>query len=138
MDMGTTTATTTTKSIDAATTSSSDSDKSPWLNSTSISSMVNENNQNDSNNKQQQQQQRRRPRAELMNRLSDALSLLPRDIQELIVDRLIQAITSPQEIQSCLNVTNALKEVAIAAAVAAGGGTDTDLPVSTVPQSPKN
>lgn len=36
-----------------------------------------------------------RPRPELMNRLSDALSALPRDIQELIVDRLIQAITSP-------------------------------------------
>lgn len=40
-----------------------------------------------------------RPRPELMNRLSDALSALPRDIQELIVDRLIQAITSPKEIQ---------------------------------------
>jgi heat shock transcription factor 2 len=36
-----------------------------------------------------------RPRPELMNRLSDALSALPRDIQELIVDRLIQAIASP-------------------------------------------
>lgn len=40
-----------------------------------------------------------RPSPELMNRLSDALSALPRDIQELIVDRLIQAITSPKEIQ---------------------------------------
>lgn len=48
---------------------------------------------------QQQQQNNNRPRPELMNRLSDALSALPRDIQELIVDRLIQAITSPKEIQ---------------------------------------
>ncbi len=40
-----------------------------------------------------------RPHPDLMNRLSDALSALPRDIQELIVDRLIQAITSPKEIQ---------------------------------------
>jgi HSF-type DNA-binding len=45
----------------------------------------------------------KRPRPELMNRLSDALSVLPRDIQELIVDRLIQAITSP--------VTNLCDEV---------------------------
>jgi heat shock transcription factor 2 len=34
------------------------------------------------------------PDPELMKRLSDALSLLPREIQELIVDRLIAAITS--------------------------------------------
>jgi hypothetical protein len=39
------------------------------------------------------------PRPELMDRLSDALSALPREIQELIVDRLIQAITSPKDIQ---------------------------------------
>jgi HSF-type DNA-binding len=52
-----------------------------------------------------------RPRVELMKRLSDALSLLPRNIQELIVDRLIQAITSPQEIQDSLQVARALEEV---------------------------
>lgn len=43
-----------------------------------------------------------RPRPELMNRLSDALSALPREIQELIVDRLIQAITSPKDIQESI------------------------------------
>lgn len=37
-----------------------------------------------------------RPNPELMQRLSDALQLLPRDIQELIVNRLIDAITSSE------------------------------------------
>lgn len=37
-----------------------------------------------------------RPNPELMRRLSDALQLLPRDIQELIVNRLIDAITSSE------------------------------------------
>ena len=37
-----------------------------------------------------------RPNSELMQRLSDALQLLPRDIQELIVNRLIEAITSSE------------------------------------------
>lgn len=45
-----------------------------------------------------------RPRPELMNRLSDALSALPREIQELIVDRLIHAITSPTNIQENLAI----------------------------------
>ena len=38
----------------------------------------------------------KRPNPELMQRLSDALQLLPRDIQELIVNRLIDAITSSE------------------------------------------
>jgi heat shock transcription factor 2 len=57
-----------------------------------------------------------RPREELMKRLSDALSLLPRNIQELIVDRLVYAITSPQEIQDSLQVARALEEVITASA----------------------
>ena len=36
-----------------------------------------------------------RPDPELMQRLSDALAVLPKNIQEMIVDRLIQSITSP-------------------------------------------
>lgn len=36
-----------------------------------------------------------RPDPELMRRLSDALAVLPKNIQEMIVDRLIQSITSP-------------------------------------------
>ena len=36
-----------------------------------------------------------RPDPELMQRLSDALALLPKNMQEMIVDRLIQSITSP-------------------------------------------
>ena len=51
------------------------------------------------------------PRPALMNKLSDALSVLPREIQELIVDRLIQAITSPKEIQDNISAANALKQV---------------------------
>jgi hypothetical protein len=50
-----------------------------------------------------------RPRPALMNRLSGALSVLPRDIQELIVNRLIQAITSPKEIQEHISAAHALE-----------------------------
>merc|ERR1712238_155899 len=112
-DMGISSTTT----ITDANTTSPITDASPWLTSTSISSVINEyQNCNDNiiNNNDiisNQRQRHRRPRTELMNRLSDALSLLPRDIQELIVDRLIQAITSPKEIQLSLNVTNALEEI---------------------------
>eukprot|EP00980_Cylindrotheca_fusiformis_P013022 scaffold3254_cov98-Cylindrotheca_fusiformis.AAC.3 len=45
-----------------------------------------------------------RPKPELMNKLSDALEVLPTQIQELIVNRLVQAITSPMEIQDSVNV----------------------------------
>jgi len=89
----------------------------PWLTSTPSQASQSGNN---------------RPRAELMNRLSSALSLLPRDIQELIVDRLIQAITSPKEIRESLDVAHALEGVVKAAS--AGGA---DVPVS-VPQSPNH
>lgn len=89
----------------------------PWLNSTSLSDV-----------------DKQRPRPELMKRLSDALSLLPREIQELIVDRLIQAITSPKEIQESLQATEALKDVV--ATATAKNVTPPSLPTS-VPQSPR-
>ena len=69
-----------------------------------------------------------------MKRLSDALSLLPREIQELIVDRLIQAITSPKEIQEALQATEALKDVV--ATASSKTAAPSSLPTS-VPQSPK-
>jgi hypothetical protein len=74
-----------------------------------------------------------RPRDELMTRLSDALSLLPRDVQEMIVDRLIQAIVSPKQIQESIQVAHALDEV-MAAAVASN---DENRRPTSVPQSPK-
>lgn len=66
-----------------------------------------------SNNKNEEAaaKEANRPPPELMNKLSDALSVLPRDIQELIVDRLVQAITSPKEIQDNISAANALKQV---------------------------
>lgn len=45
-------------------------------------------------------QQRASP--ELMAKLSDALATLPLQVQELIVNRLIQAVTAPKEIQEAL------------------------------------
>jgi len=98
---------------------------SPWLNSSPLLDSTSD----DAGSNQQ------RPRAELMNRLSDALSLLPREIQELIVDRLIQAITSPKEIRESLQVTEALKDVV--STVTATNGTAERLPTS-VPQSPRH
>jgi len=99
----------------------------PWLNSTPLTALSSNVDTTGEANKQ-------RPREELMNRLSDALSLLPRDIQELIVDRLIQAITSPKEIQDCLQATAALKDVVATASTKAAA--PASLPTS-VPQSPK-
>merc|ERR1711935_1018899 len=95
-----------------------------WLNSSPLSDSTSDLDSLDDATQQ-------RPRAELMNRLSDALSLLPREIQELIVDRLIQAITSPKEIRESLQVTEALKDV-----VATATATKGTIPTS-VPQSPK-
>jgi len=66
--------------------------------------------------------QNNRPRPELMNKLSEALEVLPREIQQMIVDRLIQAITAPKEIQDNLEVAECLE-------------TATPAPV---PQSPKD
>jgi heat shock transcription factor 2 len=76
-----------------------------------------------------------RPRPELMSRLSDALAVLPRDIQEMIVDRLIEAITSPKEIQDNITAANTLKEVGGMMMSNSGKGGKA-LP-SAVPQSPK-
>ncbi|KAG7348905.1 HSF-type DNA-binding protein [Nitzschia inconspicua] len=67
-----------------------------------------------------------RPSAELMNRLSDALSMLPRDVQEMIVDRLIEAIMAPKVVQESIQVAHALEEVMVR-------GRPT-----SVPQSPKH
>jgi hypothetical protein len=60
-----------------------------------------------------------------MNKLSDALEVLPREIQELIVDRLIQAITAPKEIQDNIQAVECLENTS---------GTQTP---AAVPQSPK-
>ncbi len=99
----------------------------PWLNSTPLTALS-------SNLESADETTKNRPRPELMSRLSEALSLLPREIQELIVDRLIQAITSPKEIQESLQATEALKDVV--ATATASNTTPTRQPTS-VPQSPK-
>jgi hypothetical protein len=62
-----------------------------------------------------------RPDPALMERLSEALAMLPRDIQELIVDRLIQAITSPKQIQDYIQAAQLVKQ-AVSAVANAGGG----------------
>jgi len=99
----------------------------PWLNSTPLTVLS-------SNLESADESMKNRPRPELMSRLSEALSLLPREIQELIVDRLIQAITSPKEIQESLQATEALKDVV--ATATKSNATPARLPTS-VPQSPK-
>lgn len=72
-----------------------------------------------------------RPRPELMERLGDALAMLPPDIQELIVDRLIQAITSPKQIQEHISAVKCLDKVN------STPGGKALLP-SPVPQSPEH
>lgn len=78
-----------------------------------------------SNNNHNNKKNTNKPRPELMQRLSEALEVLPTSIQELIVNRLIQAITAPQEIQKAIsgedeggdeeniNTTNATKSALV-------------------------
>jgi len=99
---------------------------SPWLNSSPLSDSILDDVEGVNDN---------RPRSELMNQLSDALSLLPQEIQELIVDRLIQAITSPKEIRESLQVTEALRDVVSSVT---STNTTTDYLPTSVPQSPRH
>ena len=46
-----------------------------------------------------------------MGKLSDALSLLPREIQEMIVNRLVDSITSPKQIQESISAAHCLEDV---------------------------
>lgn len=53
------------------------------------------------------------PDPELMRRLGDALAALPRGVQELIVDRLIKAITSTDFMESCVQQAAKVEDVDI-------------------------
>jgi hypothetical protein len=71
------------------------------------------------------------PDPELMKRLGDALLLLPRETQEMIVDRLIAAITSTDSLENVFPAAS-LKE----APVKPTKVVSMKLPPSAVPQSP--
>ena len=51
------------------------------------------------------------PDPELMKRLSDALALLPREIQEMIVNKLIASITSTHYLEKNVNVIKTLSDL---------------------------
>jgi hypothetical protein len=73
------------------------------------------------------------PDHELMTRLGDALMLLPKETQEMIVDRLIAAITSTDSLENVSwNPVASLKE----APVKPAKFVSIKLPPSAVPQSP--
>lgn len=73
------------------------------------------------------------PDTELMTRLGDALMLLPRETQEMIVDRLIAAITSTDSLE---NVSWSPKASLKEAPVKPTKVVSMKLPPSAVPQSP--
>jgi hypothetical protein len=75
------------------------------------------------------------PDPELMKRLGDALMLLPRETQEMIVDRLIAAITSTDSLEKIENVSPAalLKEAPVEPTKVVSMKLP---PPSAVPQSP--
>ena len=50
------------------------------------------------------------PDQAMMNKLSDALTVLPKDVQEMLVNRLISTITSPETIKSHMDAVCAEKE----------------------------
>lgn len=70
-----------------------------------------------------------RPDPELMRRLGDALMLLPKEIQELIVNRLIDAITSTDFVPPAVAACDGDKKPAAASAAVAAV-------VESAPQSP--
>jgi hypothetical protein len=76
------------------------------------------------------------PDPELMKRLGDALLLLPRETQEMIVDRLIAAITSTDSLEKIENVSPAalLKEAPVEPTKVVS--MKLPPPPSAVPQSP--
>jgi len=80
----------------------SEDDEADFLTSL-VETPLEENDDNNNNN---------RPDPELMKRLSDALMLLPREIQEMIVERLITAITSTDTLQSSFGDISQAKKVA--------------------------
>jgi hypothetical protein len=50
------------------------------------------------------------PDQAMMNKLSDALTVLPKDVQEMLVNRLISTITSPETMKSHMDAVCAEKE----------------------------
>jgi hypothetical protein len=70
------------------------------------------------------------PDPELMRRLGDALMLLPRETQEMIVDRLIAAVTSADSLEIVTQAAASLKQEAPTKVVTI------KLPPSAIPQSP--
>ena len=52
------------------------------------------------------------PDPELMRRLGDALAVLPRGVQEMIVERLIKSITSTDFVESCVQQAATVEDIA--------------------------
>jgi len=53
------------------------------------------------------------PEPELMSRLSEALSILPREMQELIVDRLVTSIMSTDSVEKTLSAVTTLNDLGV-------------------------
>mmetsp|Transcript_1069 Transcript_1069/g.2663 ORF Transcript_1069/g.2663 Transcript_1069/m.2663 type:complete len:408 (+) Transcript_1069:177-1400(+) len=72
------------------------------------------------------------PPPKLMKKLSDALALLPKEIQEMIVDRLVAAITGTESIEKNVRAASALSNVAQKPIVPSGKVAPAHVPPSPV------
>ena len=68
-----------------------------------------------------EQQNENSPDPELMKKLSDALTLLPKEIQEMIVDRLVATITGTESIEKNVKAVSALTDATRLKKVVPGG-----------------
>jgi len=62
-----------------------------------------------------------KPDPELMNRLSEALSILPRNMQELIVERLVTAIMNTESLEKTIDVATTVSETGVTSNVVPSG-----------------
>mmetsp|Transcript_15655 Transcript_15655/g.20407 ORF Transcript_15655/g.20407 Transcript_15655/m.20407 type:complete len:405 (+) Transcript_15655:136-1350(+) len=75
----------------------------------------------------QEESKTNEPDPELMQRLSDALSVLPKDMQELLVDRLVKQITSTDFVDQCMHEASKVERGAEPSLVAPSD----DMPMQT-------
>jgi len=61
------------------------------------------------------------PDPKLMKKLSDALTLLPKEIQEMIVNRLVSAITGTEGVEKNVKAVSALSDVSRVSKIVPGG-----------------
>lgn len=79
-----------------------------------------------------------RPDPELLEKLSDALTLLPKSVQEMLVNRLVATITSPESMSNQISAVSAFSSAACGATkIESGDSDEPQEPVFSMSQQPE-